>query len=221
MMSSQNTSAESRIRRLVSDNGALPEGTGPGGSKAPILNAALRLFALHGFSGASVRDIAEASGLKPARLYAHFRGKEEILSTLIEIGHEYHYQCLHDAVLNSDNSPTQQLKALVAAHVGFHAGYPMLAILVNHELHALERSYIVGALTLREKSVELMLGIIKRGEANGEFDVQHDPWLAAAAIGAMGMRVANWYSEHHEKSVDEVISAYQDFVMRMVGVKSH
>ena len=79
----------------------------------------------------------------------------------------------------------------------------------------------LSALTLREKSVELMLGIIKRGEASGEFDVQHDPWLAAAAIGAMGMRVANWYSEHHEKSVDEVISAYQDFVMRMVGVKSH
>lgn len=206
-----------QVRRLASATTALPIDVTPPGPKADILNVALRLFAERGYAGASIRDIATAAGLKPASLYAHYTGKEQMLAQLINIGHEEHCQTVLEQVAHSDPDPAQQLRAYVRGHVNFHAHFPMLALLVNHELHALSAKLVGNALRLRQQATELLTGIVRRGQAEGRFDQAYDPWLACAAIGAMGMRVAHWYTEHHEKSVEEIIWTYQLFALRLVG----
>lgn len=54
------------------------------GSRDRILDAALDLFARQGYAGTSVRQIAEAVGMRAPSLYSHFAGKAAILSALIE-----------------------------------------------------------------------------------------------------------------------------------------
>ena len=49
-----------------------------------ILDAALDLFSVHGYDGASIRQIARAVGLRESSLYNHFAGKEAILHALID-----------------------------------------------------------------------------------------------------------------------------------------
>lgn len=210
------TSADN-VRRLASATTALPADVTPTGPKAGILNVALRLFAEQGYAGASIRDIAQACGLKPASLYAHYASKEQLLAQLINIGHEEHFKMVQEAVIDAQPEPLEQLKAYVSGHVRFHAEFPMLATLVNHELHALSAEEVTTALKLREQSTDLLMHILKRGQTLGAFAKDYDHWLAGAAIGAMGIRVANWYSEHHEKSIDEIIRTYQTFACRLVG----
>ena len=53
-------------------------------TKQRILTASLNLFSRHGFKETSVRDIAKAVSLQPGALYNHFKGKDEILQTLLE-----------------------------------------------------------------------------------------------------------------------------------------
>lgn len=53
-------------------------------SRDRILEAALELFARHGYAGASMRQIAAAVGMRASSLYSHFAGKEAILSALID-----------------------------------------------------------------------------------------------------------------------------------------
>ncbi|ACU75406.1 transcriptional regulator, TetR family [Catenulispora acidiphila DSM 44928] len=48
-----------------------------------ILDSATEVFAEHGYSGASMRDIAERLGITKAGLYYHFASKEELLDGLI------------------------------------------------------------------------------------------------------------------------------------------
>lgn len=204
------------VRRLATDTTALPADVTPPGPKSVILDVALRLFAENGYAGASIRDIAAAAGLKPASIYAHYTSKEQILAQLINIGHEEHFQYVQQAVLNADPAPEQQLRAYVDGHVRFHAEFSMLAILVNHELHALSAEHVSRALNLRDQAIKLVMGIVKRGQDLGDFAIGHDYWLAGAAIGAIGMRVAHWYSEGHARSVDEIVAAYQDFACRLV-----
>lgn len=48
------------------------------------MESALSLFAERGFDGVGVDLIAEKAGLKGPSIYKHFKGKEEILSVLIE-----------------------------------------------------------------------------------------------------------------------------------------
>lgn len=43
-----------------------------------ILEAAQRLFAAHGYHGASIRDIAQACGISNAALYYHFGSKQNL-----------------------------------------------------------------------------------------------------------------------------------------------
>jgi len=53
-------------------------------SRDRILDAALDLFATHGFAGTSMRQIAAAVGMRASSLYNHFDGKAAILSALID-----------------------------------------------------------------------------------------------------------------------------------------
>jgi AcrR family transcriptional regulator len=58
------------------------------GSNAPetrrrILDSAADAFAAHGYSGASMRDIAESLGITKAALYYHFASKEDLLDGLV------------------------------------------------------------------------------------------------------------------------------------------
>ena len=51
-------------------------------TKQEILEHALTLFMNKGYEGASMSDLAAATGIKKASLYAHYSGKEEIFSAV-------------------------------------------------------------------------------------------------------------------------------------------
>ena len=53
-------------------------------TKERILEEALTLFAENGYDGTSVDLIAQRVGIKAPSLYKHFKGKEDILNTLID-----------------------------------------------------------------------------------------------------------------------------------------
>ena len=59
-------------------------------TKEKILNSALTLFSEKGYDGVGVDLIAENVGLKGPSLYRHYKGKEDIFSSLIDMV-ESHY----------------------------------------------------------------------------------------------------------------------------------
>ncbi|MEY2419136.1 MAG: hypothetical protein QOG90_1816 [Actinomycetota bacterium] len=193
------------IRRLSAREGGLPEGTGPTGPRRRILDAALGLFAEKGFAGASIRDIAALAQMQSASLYAHYGSKEHILADLVLIGHEDHHARLLGVV---------GLEPLVRAHVRWHAEHPRLAVVANAELHALSPELAAPALAVRDASTQLLLDAVRAGTEAGEF-APIDEWLAVAAIGGMGIRVANWFDE--SDSIEHVMDTYAAFAMRIVG----
>ena len=53
-------------------------------SRRRILEAALRLFAAHGYAGTSIRMIAESAGISVGLLYNYFPSKADLLHALFE-----------------------------------------------------------------------------------------------------------------------------------------
>lgn len=53
-------------------------------TKERIIDESLTLFSTNGFKGTSVKNIADAVGIKDASLYKHFKSKQEILDTIVE-----------------------------------------------------------------------------------------------------------------------------------------
>jgi len=53
-------------------------------TKERIFEAAIDLFARKGFDATSMREIAEAVGIKKASMYSHYKSKDEILEKILE-----------------------------------------------------------------------------------------------------------------------------------------
>lgn len=53
-------------------------------TKERLIKAALELFSENGYEGTSVDQIAKAVGIKTPSIYAHFKGKEELLGAVID-----------------------------------------------------------------------------------------------------------------------------------------
>ena len=194
----------------------LPDSAVAPGSRTRLLEAGLVLFAERGYHGTSIRDIAAAAGLQSASLYGHFSSKESILAELVGLGHEAHHRALTLALMESGADPEEQLRALVYAHVGMHADFPVLAVVANHELMHLSPEAGARAMTLRDQSLTLLTTAVGRGMASGAFEVPH-PEVIMNAISTMGSSVAQWYpARRHDISRDTLCSSYADLALRMV-----
>jgi AcrR family transcriptional regulator len=205
-------------RRLEVQKPRLPPAVVPSGTKGRILKVALELFATRGFHGASIRDIAGELSLQPGALYVHFPSKEHLLAELVRLGHEAHYRGLEAALAGSGAEPVAQLRAVVGAHARFHADYAMLALVIDDEMHVLSSQLGAAALTIREKSVALLSRVIERGVKKGKLKVPH-LFVATAAIGAIGMRVAHWFKPGFELTAEQVGDIQGELAVRMLGGK--
>lgn len=200
-------------RRIVADEVRLPPGVLLDGTRGRILREALRLFAERGFHGASIRDLATASGIRSATLYAHFPTKEHVLAELIRVGHESHHARLLRA---GGTDPVSRLRAFVREHVLAHAEYPLLAVVANNELHALSAEMAAPTLLIRADGRQLLIDLLNEGRSEGVFDLG-DPFLAVTAISGMGMRVANWYSSALPYTPEEIADTYAEYALRIAG----
>ena len=181
-----------RVRRVRPGVPALPPRPATDGTRGRILLAGLGLFAEHGYHGTSIRDIAAEAAVQSASLYAHFPSKEAILAELVLAGHEEHHTRLVTALLQSGTDPRDRLAALVRAHVQAHTDYPMLAVVANNEMHALSPAAAAPAAAVRRRSEALLAEVLAMGHQQDVFNIVHLE-ATAAAIGSIGIRVANWY----------------------------
>jgi AcrR family transcriptional regulator len=184
-----------------------------------VQEVALVLFAERGYHGVSMRELAADTGVRASSLYAHVASKEDLLLELILLAHEEHRDGVRQAVLEAEG-PGEQVQAWMRAHVRMHATHPMLATVANNELHALGDAGQREVRAVRGDAEALILDIIDRGRRLGVFSC-HDTWLAGAAMGAMGIRVASWYRPGSPYSapysIEQVCDGYADFALRIVG----
>jgi len=200
---------------MTTEKALLPPRATADGTHRRLLETALVLFGERGFHGVSVREIAEGTGIRASSMYAHLESKEQVLFELVTIGHEEHHELLRRALLEASADPVDQITRIVRAHVYLHATYPLLARICNRELEALRAPSRERVMDIRNRSVQLITDVIDRGMKLGVFHVAEE-WLATAAVGAMGLRVAEWWDDALGYSVDQVADAYATFAVRLL-----
>ncbi len=98
-----------------------------------VAATAAPLFAERGFTGVSMRDIAEAVGIKAASLYNHYADKEALYFAALALVFSRRVALVEDA-LKATGTPRERLKAMVSALVQATAGDPVAARLLQREL---------------------------------------------------------------------------------------
>lgn len=133
-------------------------------TRQDILDRALELFATHGFTGSSMRDIARAVGVRESALYHHFPNKNAILSTVLE------------------SSGPGALNSLMTSD--------LVRIIESLGPHQFLRTMGETVLTLwstpRERHLlRLIMAEMPRLKEAGLFDLQAQVWRVRARIGEL------------------------------------
>jgi AcrR family transcriptional regulator len=180
-----------------------------------LLMGALESFADRGFHGTTTRDIASRARLSPAAVYVHYRSKEELLYLIMRITHEEILRQMQDAS-RRHTAPVDRIRALVKAHVVFHARRHTAARVANHELPALEPGHRRQVLSIRAEIEGLMERAILDGIASGDFHV--DVVKATNfAILSLGIGVSRWFRPRGRLSPEILGNLYADLVAGMLA----
>jgi AcrR family transcriptional regulator len=89
-----------------------------GGSRRLILDTAARLLRSGGYHQTTLREIAEAVGIRKASLYYHFAAKEEIVEAVANDGVRFVHEAVAAALAETAGAePRIRLEAAIRAHL--------------------------------------------------------------------------------------------------------
>jgi AcrR family transcriptional regulator len=180
-----------------------------------LQRAAAELFFAKGYEATTMREIAQALGIKSASIYYHWKNKEEILFDLIRSTMEQLVAGV-STVLERESRPDKRLAGVVVHHVVIHALRPKEATLGETELRSLTRKRRRDVLRMRDDYEALVLGVLESGARAGVFDLL-DLKLSAYAIIAQCTNVGIWYTDEGRLTLDEVAAVFANLALRSVG----
>ena len=87
-----------------------------GNRRADLVRVSARLFREKGFDGTTIRDIAQAVGMRSGSPFYHFKSKQEILAAVMEEGLVAGLDATQK-IIESDLAPQEKFRALVRSHL--------------------------------------------------------------------------------------------------------
>ncbi|UWQ78362.1 TetR/AcrR family transcriptional regulator [Leisingera sp. S132] len=179
-----------------------------------IREAALRLFAQHGYAAVSMRQIAKEVGVQAGALYNYTPDKQSLLFNLMA-GHMAELQAAWDSVPQAD-SALERLRAFTGFHIRFHLERPDAVFIAYMELRNLTEENFTVIESLRRDYENGVEGILKQGVEQGVFAIP-DTKIATLAVIAMLNGVNTWYRSEGRLSLDEVERVYWGMVQKAVS----
>ncbi|HET6610060.1 MAG TPA: TetR/AcrR family transcriptional regulator [Rhodopila sp.] len=142
-----------------------------------IKRAAMQLFVAHGVDAVSMRDIADAVGLKAPSLYAHFKSRDALVAGMFQSGYAEYGRRLAEAAA-TPGPFTRTLAAMVRLICRLHAEDETLFNFLLLTQHGNLRDIPIAP---EENPVEVLCGAVERAMRDGAISAG-DPVLIAAAL---------------------------------------
>lgn len=179
-----------------------------------IREAALGLFARHGYAAVSMRQIAGQVGVQAGALYNYTPDKQSLLFRLMQ-DHMQELLAAYEG-LEPQADALGALRQFVGFHIRFHMQRPDEVFIAYMELRNLTPENFAEIEKLRRRYEDALQSILLGGQKNGLFSVQ-DAKIATLAVIAMLNGVMTWYRAGGRLSLDEVEQIYWDMVRKAVA----
>tara|TARA_Y100000031_G_scaffold98729_1_gene108191 strand:+ start:157 stop:726 length:570 start_codon:yes stop_codon:yes gene_type:complete len=155
------------------------------------MESAAELFSARGFAATSVRAVAARAEITTAGLYYHIATKEDLLFRTCESAIGEILAGARRAVSEAAD-PVAQLRGVLENHFSSFQRQPHKLVLLNREVHHLSRSPRQAIAALEREYLELVRGVIQRGQMAGIFKPL-DPNLVAFSLLAVLNGLEGWY----------------------------
>jgi TetR/AcrR family transcriptional regulator, fatty acid metabolism regulator protein len=170
-----------------------------------ILDAAIRVFAEHGYHGARVGDIAEDAGVAHGLLYHYFASKDEVLRTIfVENWGELigRFRAVEDA----DESASEKLEGIAKILLRTWRNDPALVTVMVREVARSEQ--LQAQVTEVREAFAIVERVIEEGQAQGTFRADVDARLASWIFyGGLEEVLTGWVLGQLPDGEDDVVRA--------------
>ncbi|MBW4708475.1 TetR/AcrR family transcriptional regulator [Roseobacter sp. YSTF-M11] len=181
-----------------------------------VRDAALTLFARHGFAAVSMRQIAREVGVQVGALYNYTPDKQTLLFDLMQS----HMDALLEAFSDDPAMPPRdRLHNFVRFHIRFHHDRPDAVFIAYMELRNLTPENFTNIEALRKRYEDKLEAILRAGVSSGVFDVA-DTKIATLAVIAMLTGVNTWFRSGGRLSLQDVEDQYWQMVRKAVSAES-
>lgn len=189
-------------------------------TKLHIIMKSAELFNQRGYTGTTMQDIMDATGLTKGGLYRNFSSKDEIAIESFRYAGEVLWSHFSAAIAGADTA-TGKILAMCGVYGDtvhnppIQGGCPFLntAVESDHSFPVM-RDY---ALAAYEQMLAFITGILQQGVASGEFEADMDAEAAAAFIfstiegGIMASRLThdNKHVHNSTKQIERWLTTFK------------
>lgn len=179
-----------------------------------LLEISATLFRDQGYASTTMRDIAEAAGMKAGSLYYHFQSKDQILDLVLARGMGETMRAFQAALdsMPKDAPFKKRLTAAVAAHLRTVVEFGTYTVASRQLLNQAPEAVREKTLAMRDEYDRMWKNLLNEGRARGEISPKANFGIARLyLLGAL-----NWSSEWIDpsrKSVDELAKIAVDFFL--------
>lgn len=173
----------------------------------PVVQAALGCFAVNGYHGTTIRQIATAAGLSVPGVYHYFPSKHDILVSICDVAMTELLGASERAIAEAGDSLLDRYDALVECLVQFHADFADVAFVSFSEIRSLQGEARERHLDHRRQQQDLIYDLVDQGVAAGIFATP-DSHHVARAVSSICLGISRWYRPDGVMTLDEVCEVH-------------
>jgi AcrR family transcriptional regulator len=181
-----------------------------------ILRAALRVFARDGISRARIGDIASEAGMPVSSLYDYFPSKED-LAYAVPQEHLTRFFAEYSEASAEKRTFKERLRLYLWLAADFARRNPEWARTLYLEIWP---SVLVSETPVRhsiDDYARVIVHLIRKGEANGEWKAGPDPYETAAILnGSVNQVIIVWLLYRQPRDLMKAISSVIDRTMSLL-----
>jgi AcrR family transcriptional regulator len=162
-------------RAPVDPSGPPPRERVASARKNEILALARTLFADRGYSSTSMRDLAEASGVLPGSLYAHFRSKADLARQIV-MAFFVEVLPVQEAAFAAPGTGADRFALMVDDVYAVCAKHHEAMRILHYDWKVLSAIEELGEMrTATDRTLDLWSAVVRAGIDDGSIDADIDP----------------------------------------------
>jgi AcrR family transcriptional regulator len=183
-----------------------------------IITTAEELFAENGFSGTSVRDIAEKADVNVAMISYYFGSKEKLLEALFTYRAEGTTQTFESMFQNKALQPLEKINLMIDYYIDKFSTQQCFHKIMMREQVAIHRAGTADIIQhFKKRNQELVKQLINEGQKAGEFNKHIDiPLLMATLIGTVSNMVT---TQHFYREINNLQSMPNEQFQKLIKKK--
>lgn len=169
----------------------------PNTKRPDIVQVATSLFAARGINGVSMRNIAEAAGVREAAIYRHFASKEELAREIFLSW--YGWYCTElQRIVDGSASTLEQLRKIVRHEFAAATDHSHAFVYFCENEARFVPQLPAGVMSARQ----IFTAFIKAGQARGDVRMATPELLADMVSGALCTVALTWLLAGRRKKLE-------------------